>query len=198
MFYEELVNKNNTSEENISLIEQRDIITEQLDFIIDILNESYFDDLKIKKKDLLDPNKVKAIIRKIEKENITQEKKDILLNFLYAILMAMVAVVPGYTIALLGVVANSGIVACLGELIMLTSATLVPLLTMDRFQNLISKTKKAIKKVQKQLKKENDPQLRSAYLDQLKALEWSLNEFQKADYKRKKDISDKTRYNYSY
>ena len=198
MFYEELVNENNTSEENISLIEQSDIITEQLDFIIDILNESYFDDLKIKKKDLLDPNKVKAIIRKIEKENITQEKKDILLNFLYAILMAMVAVVPGYTIALLGVVANSGIVACLGELIMLTSATLVPLLTMDRFQNLISKTKKAIKKVQKQLKKENDPQLRSAYLDQLKALEWSLNEFQKADYKRKKDISDKTRYNYSY
>ena len=86
----------------------------------------------------------------------------------------------------------------IGELIMITSAALVPLLTMDRFQNLISKTKKAIKKVQKQLKKENDPQLRSAYLDQLKALEWSLNEFQKADYKRKKDIADKTRYNYSY
>ena len=194
MFFEELINENNISEENIALIEQNEIIMEQLNFIVDILNESYFDDLKIKKEDLLDPNKVKAIVRKIERENITQEKKDVLLNFLYCFLISLVAIAPGGVVMGIGISAGSLIVICLGELILFTGSVLIPILSMDRFQNLISKTRKAIKKVEKKLKKEEDPKLKKAYQDQLKALEKTLSEFQKADYKRKKDISKRTIY----
>ena len=194
MFFEELINENNISEENIALIEQNEIIMEQLNFIVEILNESYFDDLKIKKEDLLDPNKVKAIVRKIERENITQEKKDVLLNFLYCFLISLVAIAPGGVVMGIGISAGSLIVICLGELILFTGSVLIPILSMDRFQNLISKTRKAIKKVEKKLKKEEDPKLKKAYQDQLKALEKTLSEFQKADYKRKKDISKRTIY----
>ena len=187
MFFEELINENNTSEENISLIEQSDIITEQLDFIVDILNESYFDDLMITKKDLLDPNKVKAIVRKIEKEDGSKDKKLTALNALYGLLIGMVGIAPGATISALGIAINSVIVLCLGELIILVGGALTMVFSLDRVQNLINKTRRAIKRVEKKIKKEDDPYLKKAYNEQLKALEKTLKTFQNMDYKIKED-----------
>ena len=163
-----------------------------------IFNEgNFFDDMKVKKEDLADPNKVKAIIKKIERDRVAPDIKDSLLNFLYGLLVVTAGILPGGVIAGIGVAIGNPLVYELGYILAMIGSVIAALNT-DRLGKYRSKTKKAIKKVEKALKKETDPKLVKALKKQKEALEKNLELFEKADYETKKRIEDKTVYNVNY
>ena len=192
-------------EENKELVEyNNELLSEMVDMFIYRLNEEYifnegnfFEDMKVKKEDLADPNKVKAIIKKIERDRVAPEIKDTLLDFLYGVLITIVAALPGTVVAILGVAVNSYMVLELGYLIAAIGGV-VAALSFDRLTKYRSRTKKAIKKVEKALKKTDDPKMIKALKKQKDALEKNLKLFEEADYKHKKEIQDKTHYNINY
>jgi hypothetical protein len=177
------------------LEENNELLEEMVDIFLDKLNEegiideSYFDDLKIKKEDLAEPNKVKAIIKRIEDEAITPSNKDNLLNWLYTFLLLMVGSAPGIGITAIGGVLNNVMFMAIGGLVYMIGLVIAGLST-DRYNKYISKTEKAIKKVEKKIEKEKDPKHIKVYKDQKEALEKNLKLFKDANLKAKKEIKD--------
>lgn len=184
------------------LIEHNELLSEMADIFVTMLNEecifmegNFFSDMKVKKEDLADPNKVKAIIKQIDKDRIVPEKKDSLLNFLYGFLLSLVGATPGIALLGIGGFLENPLLMISGELIGMIGIVIAGL-GFDRLDNYVSKTKKSIAKVEKKLKKEKDPKNIKAYKSQLNALQKNLKLFEDANYKAKKEIKDKTRYNY--
>ena len=181
-------------------IQNEQLISEMMDMFIDKLNEecvfteSFFDDLKVKKKDLEDPNKVKAIIKRIENEALTPSTKDNLLNFLYSMLLVIAgAVIPG-PITGLGILLNNQMIQMLGLLLQSICPAILTLVGTDRYNKYISKTQKAIKKVEKKASKEKDPEKAKLLNERLSVLKKNLKQFEDANLKAKKEIRDgKTR-----
>ena len=186
------------------LEDYNELLEERVDMLVNMLNEemifnegNFFDDMKVKKEDLADPNKVKAIIKKIERDRVAPDIKDSLLNFLYGLLVVTAGILPGGVIAGIGVAIGNPLVYELGYILAMIGSVIAALNT-DRLGKYRSKTKKAIKKVEKALKKETDPKLVKALKKQKEALEKNLELFEKADYETKKRIEDKTVYNVNY
>ena len=177
------------------LIEHNELLSEMADMLVAMLNEecifteSFFDDMKVKKEDLADPNKVKAIIKRLDKEGIAPDKKDNIINTLYVFLLAIVSMLPGFTMTMIGMTLSKPLFASLGYLIAMIGPIIVGY-SLDRLDSYISKTKKAIKKVEKKLNKEKDPQNIKALKSQLDALNKNLKLFEKENYRVKKDQSD--------
>ena len=189
-------------EHNALILEHNELISEMADIFVTMLNEecifmegNFFSDMKVKKEDLADPNKVKAIIKQIDKDRIVPEKKDSLLNFLYGFLLSLVGAAPGIALLGIGGFLENPLLMFSGELIGMIGIVIAGL-GFDRLDNYVSKTKKSIAKVEKKLKKEKDPKNIKAYKSQLNALQKNLKLFEDANYKAKKEIKDKTRYNY--
>lgn len=90
MILEEVMNySNNTiniSESVISLDDYLDLVCEQCNYI---LLESYKEDMKITKEDLLDPNKLKGILKRLEREKIEPSKKE---KIAFGIVIGIVAI----------------------------------------------------------------------------------------------------------
>ena len=198
------INIDNIVEEHTQLVlEHNELLSEMVDMFVNILNEecifmegNFFSDMKVKKEDLADPNKVKAMIKQIEKDDIVPSVKDQLLNFLYVFLLTIVGMVPGGAVVAGGLAINNLIIAYLGELIAMIGGVITGCIAADRFPKYITKTKKAIKKVEKALKKETDPKMVKTLKKQKDALEKNLKAFENANYKQKKDIRNRTVYNY--
>ena len=87
IFYEDTPN-NVKTKDSITLAEMRELIKEKdellselLDLTLENINESMmftesvWSDFKVKKEDLADPNKIKALITKIENERIGMDSK---------------------------------------------------------------------------------------------------------------------------
>ena len=207
IFLEEVMNQSNVnnsvniddivSEHAELVLEHNELLSEMADSLIEMLNEecifteSVFDDLKVKKEDLADPNKVKAIIKRLDKEHIAPDKKALMLNSLYIFLMALVSVLPGFTIAIIGIKMGNDLFWAVGLLIELIGPRIVGA-NLDRYNSFISKTQKSIKKVEKKLKKEKDPQNIKALKSQLNALQKNLKLFEDESYRVKKEINKKS------
>ena len=190
------INIDNIIDEHAQLVlEHNELLSEMADMLVAMLNEecifteSFFDDMKVKKEDLADPNKVKAIIKRLDKEGIAPDKKDNIINTLYVFLLAIVAMIPGFTMTMIGMTLSKPLFASLGYLIAMIGPIIVGY-SLDRLDSYISKTKKAIKKVEKKLNKEKDPQNIKALKSQLDALNKNLKLFEKENYRVKKDQSN--------
>ena len=198
------INIDNIIDEHAQLVlEHNELLSEMADMFVNMLNEecifmegNFFSDMKVKKEDLADPNKVKAMIKQIERDDIVPSKKDALLNFLYVFLLTIVGMVPGGVVVVGGLTINNFIIAYLGELIAMIGGVITGCIAGDRFSKYITKTKKAINKVEKALKKETDPKMVKSLKKQKDALEKNLKAFEDANYKQKKEIHDKRVYNY--
>ena len=209
IFYEETLN-NVKANDSITLAEMRELIKERDELLSELLEntllqinesmmftESAWDDLKVKKEDLMDPNKVKALINKIERERIGMDAKAQMLNVLYIFLLALVGVIPGTVIYTIGLAMESVLFAALGYIIMYAGSFAAAYSGADRLETLKNKTKRAIKKVDKALLKEVDPKNRKVLQDQKKALQKTYETFDKESYKVKKDIESRTTYGYN-
>ena len=173
------------------LEDYNELLEERVDMLIDmlnedlVLNEALWDDLKIKKEDLVDPDKVKAILKKIEKEQTNPKIKERLLNGLYLFLLGLVGLGSGAVIAVLGgVVLNNGFIFKLGATLGGTLMLMLPTMAVDRHDRLMEKINKAIKKVDKAIQKEKDPENIKAFKKQKEVLKENLKAV-KADKKRR-------------
>lgn len=181
------------------LEEQTELIEERAEFLADMLNEAFlleslWDDLKIKKEDLLDPNKIKSILDNIEKDQTSPGVKVKLLNGLYLFLLGLVGLASGVAVTILGsAVMNNATVFKLGVALTATLTPMLPLISVDRHDRLMDRINAAIKKLNKKIKKEKDPKNKKAFQDQLKALKQNLKMVQ--DNKKKRHIKS---HEYSY
>ena len=185
-------------EHNTLILEHNELLSEMADMFVAMLNEecifteSVFDDLKVKKEDLADPNKVKAIIKRIELERIAPTKKDMLLGALYGLLLLIVGIAPGTIIYVIGEVLSIEFVSVLGGLLALIG-TVISVVAGGDVGSLSSyrdKTQKAIKKVDKAISEEKDPKMKKHFKKQKEALQKNLKLFEKADYKNRKAEED--------
>ena len=177
------------------------LLEERIDMFIDMLNEecifteSFFDDMKVKKEDLADPNKIKAIIKRIEKEKVSTDVKCKLLNTLYSIIIALIGIAPGVTLAnvgfKLGFTMTASLFSGLGAILYMiggvTAGVIIISKYLNRYDSFILKTKKAINKLEKIIEKEKDPAKIKVFKDQLNALNKNLKIFEKAKYETDKE-----------
>ena len=210
IFYEEVmyrpqkIERLSVEEMNIIKEDRDQLLSEIMDIFIELYNseealtESFWDDLKMKKEDLLDANKVKACIKRIEHEKISMDRKTLLLNALYVFLIGVAGLTPGLVVGSIGFAVGSAFLSLLGELIFLAGGVLAGLSLLNRYDTLVEKTQRAIKKVEKAIEKEEDPKNIKMLKDQLEALNKTLKTFQKAKYETDKENYKGTKVNVSY
>ena len=209
IFYEDTPN-NVKTKDSITLAEMRELIKEKdellselLDLTLENINESMmftesvWSDFKVKKEDLADPNKIKALITKIENERIGMDSKAQLLNTLYVFLLPFAGMVPGMVLAGIGSAMDFTLFAGLGLLFIYIGPIIALYVGSDRHEMLISKIKKAIKKVDKQIKKESNPEYKKILQDQKHALEMHLDTLQKENIESRTTYGYNVNYNYN-
>ena len=209
IFYEDTINDvkfndNISVMEMMELVKERDeLLSELIDITLMNLNEtlmfteSAWDDLKVKKEDLMNPVKVKALANKIERERIGMDSKATALNVLYVFLLSIVGMVPGAIVIAAGVAMDSAMFAVLGELILYVGGIITPIIGADRYSTLKRKIEKAVKKVDKAISKESDPKYKKVLQDQKRALEKSYDYLDREQLKLAKEIDRKTTYGYN-
>ena len=178
------------------LEDYNELLEERVDMLVNMLNEemifteSVWDDMKVKKQDLADPNKVKAIIKRIEKEKISTDTKCKMLNFLYGTLVVFAGIAPGFAL-FIGAPMTMPLFMFLGQILVLIGGTCSAIMVDSKFKNrydsLVSKTKKAINKVEKAIEKEKDPAKIKVFKEQINSLNKNLKIFEKAKYETDKE-----------
>lgn len=165
IFYEEVMYKpQNNYTSIITESDIREIVNEneelfcemmnmQVDQINEILNESLLDDFKIKKEDLLDPQKLKATIERINKEVTKPSVKDTIIMTIALFIFSFLGVLPGFAVGLAGVIGKSLAVELIGICAMYIGGyiAVIPLRDDSRYKRLLKKLDKAEAKIKKYL-----------------------------------------------
>ena len=165
IFYEEVMYKPQNSYTGIiTESDIREIVNEneelfcemmnmQVDQINEILNESLLDDFKIKKEDLLDPQKLKATIERINKEVTKPSVKDTIIMTIALFIFSFLGVLPGFAVGLAGVIGKSLAVELIGICAMYIGGyiAIIPLRDDSRYKRLLKKLDKAEAKIKKYL-----------------------------------------------
>ena len=183
IFYEDTLNdvssnSNATIAEAMDIIaESNELISELMNVTIDMINESALcleseyisKELKVKKEDLTDPQKVKEILKSIEKET-NETKKATILSSLFTFFMTTIAIVPGT------IIIGTTVTMVIALFVELASILNVILTMLNSCKNGVDKVKykakikKGINKLNKAIEKETDPKYKKVLEDQLKVL----------------------------
>ena len=163
------------------IIESNELISEIMNVTIDMINESALcleseyisKELKVKKEDLTDPQKVKEILKSIEKET-NETKKVTILNSLFTFFMTTVAIVPGTII--IGTTVTM-VIALFVELASILNIIITMLNSCKSGIDKVkykAKIKRGIDKLNKAIEKESDPKYKKVLEDQLKILKRNI------------------------
>ena len=166
IFYEEVMYKpqNNytgiITESDIREIvnENEELFCEMIDMQVDqinmILSESVLDDFKIKKEDLLNPEKLRGILRRIDKEHIRPDVKDVLSWMILTTVFSLLGVLPGVGGIIIGVLTKSVALSAVSYCAAIVGgwAPYFKFSSKGRKKSLLKKLDKAESKINKYLK----------------------------------------------
>ena len=168
IFYEEVMYKpqNNytgiITESDIREIvnENEELFCEMMDMQIDqinmIISESVFEDWGIKKEDLLNPEKLRGILRRIDKETDRPGFKEVLITTIAIFLYSFLGALPGYLLATIALATTGpGALVAIGNCANIIGSILFPCLKLTnkgRKKTLLKKLDKAESKINKYLK----------------------------------------------
>lgn len=165
IFYEEVMYKpQNNYTGIITESDIREIVNEneelfcemmnmQIDQINEILSETVLDDFKIKKEDLLNPQKLKAAIARINKEVTKPAAKDAIIMTIALFIFSVLGTLPGVAIGMVGVIGKSIAIEIIGICAIYIGAniSIIPLRDDSRYKRLLKKLDKAEAKIKKYL-----------------------------------------------
>ena len=183
MILEEVMNISsntiNLNEMVCPLEDYLDLVCEQCN---DILLEININNYKVTKEDLLNPDKLKQVLDKIEKD-ITEPNKKIkvlsyILNGIIILIGATATITMGITgpNALIGggIVKRNSIITRIISVIVtifITNSLIIKQTTCSEFKKIIKTADKSIKKLEKSLEKEDDPKKKKIIKNEINELE---------------------------
>ena len=165
--------------ENQELVEDND---ELLSEMVDILNESIFDDFNIKKEDLLNPTKLEAILKRFKRERYQRTGGETFLNVVMFFILNTVGCLPGMVVASIPVPGAIVVAQCIN----IVTRWILPIRSITvsgRVRTLIKRLDKAEKKVTKALNRSDlDSKTKKGFQEQLSAIKKAKQRLDKAQY----------------
>ena len=187
IFFENNINtsKRPTKEMAELMMENSELLDEMLDMVVTRLNSNIIltekfgsKNSKIEKKDLVDPNKVKSILKEIESNaEMDKSEKAKMLKSILTFFIAIVGVIPGATILATGIVLTVGLFMEVAAIIGLIFSILGSF--KSSINKLVYKNKinKGIKRLNRAIEKETDEKNIKIFKNQLAVLEKAQKQF---------------------